>query len=104
MGDQKFLRFIEQLERQRREFWQREYPAMSRPQRVKYWLSSTHHGMRTQGEATGDEYSEFSPRWYARARQAEPDFDAIFREAVAGLGFAFDRAEYQRRIGGGAGG
>lgn len=100
MDEQEFSRFIESMERQRREFWEREYPAMSRSERVSYWLSSTHRGMRAQGEATGDEYSEFSPGWYTSARQAEPDFDAIFREVVARLGFSFDWAEYQRRIGG----
>ena len=54
--------------------------------------------MRIQGEATGDEYSEFNYDWYIGVKTREPDFDSIFREVVPLLGFEFDWQEYEKRI------
>ncbi len=79
-------------------FWQNEYKQYSREQKKRYWLPYVHHGMRIQGEATGDEYSEFSYNWYKDVKSKEPDFDSLFLEVVPLLGFEFDWAEYQKRI------
>ena len=91
---------FEQARAESRKFWSDEYPAMTRDQRIKYWLGDVLHGMRSQGEATGDAYSEFSPEWHSFARSMEPDFDELFREAVKALESGFDWMEYYRRING----
>lgn len=85
-------------EEETRLFWAKEYPSYSREQKVSYWLASVHHGMRTQGEATADEYSEFSLEWYDWVKSVEPKFDAIFKSVVPLLGFDFDWDEYEKRI------
>lgn len=41
--------------------------------------------MRSQIEATGDEYNEFSPGWYSWAKSKEPEFDNIVEEVVLKL-------------------
>jgi hypothetical protein len=97
---QQLLKLFDQLRKDTAQFWQVEYPAKSSAERIRYWLVSTHTGMRSQGEATVDSYSEFSPQWYSFARSMEPDFDALFVEAMKGLEGPFDWAEYLRRIAG----
>jgi len=79
-------------------FWNEKYPKMSLEEKKKYWLAGTHKGMRTQGEAFGDEYSEFSKKWYDFAKEHEPDFDEIFDYVTKNLGFEFDWKEYNKRI------
>ncbi|WP_294296551.1 hypothetical protein [uncultured Chryseobacterium sp.] len=93
-----FDKFIEEVEISRKKFWEIEYPRMSREEKKKYWLASTHRGMRSQGEAFADPYSEFSKEWYDFAKQQEPDFDKIFDYVVQNLGFEFDWREYNTRI------
>jgi hypothetical protein len=80
------------------QFWKEKYPKMSLEEKKKYWLASTHKGMRTQGEAFGDEYSEFSKKWYDFAIENEPNFDEIFDYVTKNLGFKFDWEEYKKRI------
>ncbi|WP_299883598.1 hypothetical protein [uncultured Lacinutrix sp.] len=95
MTDKEFLLKIIDDQNQ---FWSEEYPELSRDEKVKYWLDSTHKGMRTQREALADEYSEFSKKWYDHAINVEPDFDKIFKEAVSNIGFEFNWEEYNKRI------
>lgn len=93
-----FEKFIEEIENSQKKYWEEEYPKLSRDKKIKYWLASTHKGMRTQGEALADEYSEFSKKWYDHATSVEPDFDNIFKEAMSNIGFEFDWDEYSKRI------
>lgn len=93
-----FDKFIEDVEDSRQKFWNEKYPKMSLEEKKRYWLASTHQGMRTQGEAFGDEYSEFSKGWYDFAKEHEPDFDEIFDYVTQNLGFKFDWEEYNKRI------
>lgn len=79
-------------------FWQEEYPKMSFDQKVRHWLPMIHRGMRTQGEALGDPYSEFSQEGYEKWKLLEPDFDRVFEAVIPLLGSDFDRDEYERRI------
>jgi len=95
MNDKEFLQQI--LDNQNK-FWSQEYPKLSREEKKKYWLASTHRGMRSQGEALGDEYTEFSKNWYDFAKKNEPDFDEIFKDVVKNLGFDFDWGKYYERI------
>jgi hypothetical protein len=85
-----FEKFIEESEKEFNTFWTQEYPKLSLEEKKKYWLQSTHKGMRTQGEAFNDEYSEFSKESYEFAKKHEPHFDEIFKEIVKNLGFKFD--------------
>lgn len=71
---------------------------MTIEKKIDYWLSNIHHGMRMQGEATSDPYSEFSVDWYRYVTSKEKDFDLIFREVVTRLGMTFNWAEYIKRI------
>lgn len=89
-------KFIAETEQSIRDFEQ-EYPTYSYRKKVQYWLSYTHHQMRTQGEMTGDSYNGFSKRSYESNLKLEPDFDAIFKEAASGLQ-SFNMAEYKKRI------
>ena len=82
-------KFLDEIDKQDKEyeeetriFWKKEYPSYSREEKVRYWLASIHRGMRTQGEATGGEYSEFSSDWYTWVKSVEPNFDDIFKEVV----------------------
>lgn len=93
-----FDKFIEEVEASRKNFWEEKYPKMSIEEKKKYWLASTHKGMRTQGEAFADEYSEFSKGWYDFAKEHEPNFDEIFDYVTKNLGFEFDWKEYYKRI------
>jgi hypothetical protein len=93
-----FERFVEENEKKFNEFWSQEYPKLSLEEKKKYWLASTHRGMRSQGEALGDEYTEFSKKWYDFAKENEPDFDEIFKDVVKNLGFDFDWGKYYERI------
>jgi|GEM_PF-3341083 len=79
-------------------FWQEEYPKMNFDEKVGHWLPMIHRGMRTQGEALGDPYSEFSKESYEKWKQLEPDFDRIFDAVAPLLGSDFDRNEYEQRI------
>ena len=79
-------------------FWKKEYPKMSYQKKVNYWLTTIHQGMRSQGEALGDEYSEFSKEWYETNKKIEPNFDSIFKEAIENIGFEFNWNEYNKRI------
>jgi hypothetical protein len=79
-------------------FWEKEYPNLSFEEKKRYWLASTHKGMRTQGEALGDEYSEFSKGWLEFAKENEPKFDEIFKYVTENLGFEFDWKEFNKRI------
>lgn len=91
-------RLAADIENSQRTFREQIYPAMTRQERVSHWLSATARGMRWQGESAGDKYSEFSPAWYRIAKEMEPDFDNIFKEAMERIGFAFDWEEYHKRI------
>ncbi|WP_346986178.1 hypothetical protein [Chryseobacterium sp. POE27] len=93
-----FDKFIEEVEASRKNFWEETYPKMSLEEKKKYWLASTHKGMRTQGEAFADEYSEFSKEWYDFAKEHEPQFDEIFDYVTKNLGFEFDWKEFNKRI------
>ncbi len=97
-SDLKMQRIIEIGKVSENNFWSKEYPRKSREERIMYWLSTTHKGMRTQGEIGQSEYSEFSSKWYERVSSVEPDFDEIFKEVVPKLGFEFDWEEYHKRI------
>ena len=93
-----FEKFIEENEKNFTNFWKEEYPKLSFVEKKKYWLASTHKGMRNQGEALGDEYSEFSKKWYDFAKEHEPKFDEIFIYVTDNLGFKFDWQKYKERI------
>jgi len=93
-----FLREMEEFDQEIDHFLKKEYPKLSRENKITYWLRTTHKGMRTQGEAVGDEYSEFSKDWYETNKSIETDFDSIFKEAVENIGFKFDWTEYNKRI------
>jgi hypothetical protein len=95
---QKHKELAEEGKKKAELFWREEYPRFTIDEKVKYWLASVHHGMRTQGEATADEYSEFSTKWYQNVKAKEPDFDLIFEKVVPLLGFDFDWKEYEKRI------
>jgi hypothetical protein len=90
--------FLQGIIDRRKRFWEEEYPKMSLEEKKKYWLSSTYSGMRSQGEAIGDSYSEFSKEWLDDARSIEPQFDEIFNYVTQNLGFRFDWKEYNKRI------
>lgn len=93
-----FEKFVDEIENSRERFWREEYPKMNLDEKKKFWLASTLKGMRTQGEAFADEYSEFSKGWYDFAKENEPDFDHIFKDVADNLGFKFDWNEYSKRI------
>lgn len=93
-----FEKFIDENENNFIKFWKDEYPKLSLDEKKKYWLASTHKGMRTQGEALADEYSEFSKKWYDFAKENEPNFDEIFKYVADNLGFKFKWEEYNERI------
>lgn len=78
-------------------FWIEDYPNFSTENKVKYWLSNIHKGMRIQGEATNNPYSEFSIEWYNFAKSKESDFDLIFSEVVSRMGINFNWNEYYKR-------
>jgi len=90
--------FLQQIIDNQNKFWKDEYPKLSLNEKKKYWLASTHKGMRTQGEALADEYSEFSKKWYDFAKENEPNFDEIFKYVADNLGFTFNWEEYNVRI------
>ena len=46
-----FEKFVEEVEKNRKYFWNEKYPKMNIEEKKKWWLESTHEGMRTQGEA-----------------------------------------------------
>ncbi|GGG07800.1 hypothetical protein GCM10011344_05430 [Dokdonia pacifica] len=97
---EKHLKESKELEDSFKSFWSEEYPQLSFEEKVRYWEESTYRGMRTQGEAFADEYSGFSKKWYDSAKENEPDFDRIFKEAIDRFtaGFEFDWKEYEKRI------
>jgi len=95
---QKHKDLAEKANKKQESFWSDEYPGYSVDEKVKYWLASIHHGMRMQGEATGDQYSEFSAEWYKYVKLKEPAFDMIFEKVVPLLGFDFNWNEYKGRI------
>lgn len=80
-------------------FWIEEYPQYSVERKITYWVSNIHHGMRMQGEATADPYSEFSIKWYLDVILKDSDFDVVFEKVVPKLGVNFDWTEYNKRIG-----
>ena len=98
MDREEFLKLIGDSKNSEENFWSEEYPNKSREEKVIYWLASTHKGMRMQGETGQSEYTEFSPKWYERAKSVEPHFDEIFKEVTSKLGFEFDWEEYRKRI------
>lgn len=67
----KYLKEEQDFEGAVNQFWNEKYPKMRLEEKKKYWLAGTHKGMRTQGEAFGDEYSEFSKKWYDFAKKHE---------------------------------
>lgn len=93
-----FKKESEEWNEKAKKFWEETYPKMSLDEKKKYWLASTHKGMRTQGEAFADPYSEFSKEWYDFAKQHEPNFDEIFDYVTKNLGFEFDWQEFKKRI------
>ena len=95
---QKHNQLAQQAKEKEELFWANEYNNYSYEQKVQYWLANIHHGMRVQGEATGDDYSEFSLEWYKNVKSKEPDFDLIFKKVVSSLGFDFNWKEYEKRI------
>ncbi len=95
---EKHLKETQEFDNSMNKFWNEKYPKMSLEEKKRYWLASTHRGMRTQGEALGDEYSEFSKEWYDFAKAHEPDFDEIFDYVTKNLGFEFDWEKYNKRI------
>ncbi|WP_143774175.1 hypothetical protein [Niastella vici] len=95
---QKQKDLVEAGKKKAESFWLEEYPHFTIDEKIKYWLASIHRGMRTQGEATADEYSEFSAAWYQHVKEKEPDFDSLFEKVVPLLGFYFDWKEYEKRI------
>ena len=97
MNEKDFLEFVKEIQEQERIFWEEEYPSYDLSQKKSYWLANIHRGMRTQGEAIGDEYSLFSKKSYEIWKETEPDFDQIFAEISGGIPH-FDWQEYQRRI------
>jgi hypothetical protein len=50
MEDNDFNDFIESVEKEGNDFWEIEYPKMSKNCKIDYWLGSTSKGMRNQGE------------------------------------------------------
>jgi len=95
---EKYLKEIAELEQGFDDFWSKKYPRYSLSKKKQYWLEGTHRGMRSQGEAFADEYSQFSKKWYDHAKKVEPRFDEIFQYVANNLGFEFDWKEYDKRI------
>lgn len=95
---QKHRELVEIAKEKERLFWIDEYSNYSIENKVQYWLANIHHGMRMQGEATADPYSEFSAEWYDFVKSKESDFDFIFSEVVPRLGINFNWDEYNKRI------
>jgi len=91
------LEILNAIRKERKIFWEEEYPNYSFDEKVNYWLASIYRGMRTQGEALGDEYSEFSKKSYELWKETEPDFDIIFVEVMKRIP-NFDFREYHERI------
>lgn len=89
---------LEEILKRQDEFQYKEYPKLNKKEKINYWLAKTYDGMRTQGEVIADEYSEFSKKWYEHALSVESDFDNIFKEVVANIGFEFNWEEYHKRI------
>lgn len=79
-------------------FWEENYPKKNIEEKIDFWLSEIHRGMRCQGESINDEYSEFSYNWYVWVKSKEPKLDEIFNEVVRKLGFDFDWDKYYERI------
>lgn len=79
-------------------FWEQEYPHKTIEEKIDFWLSEVHRGMRYQGESINDEYSEFSCNWHVWVKSKEPNFDEIFIVITKKLGFEFDWQEYYKRI------
>jgi hypothetical protein len=94
----KHIALFERMRIVEERFWQFEYPNKTFSEKVQHWLEAVHRGMRSQGEAINDEYSEFSFKWYQWVKEKEPEFDNIFKEVVKRLGFDFNWDEYNKRI------
>lgn len=86
------------LKEEERLFWINEYCNYSIENKIKYWLADIQHGMRMQGEATNDPYSEFSVEWYENVKSKDANFDFIFSKAVQSFNINFDWKEYYKRI------
>ncbi|MDG2431391.1 hypothetical protein [Flavobacterium sp.] len=95
---QKHRELAEKAKEKERLFWIDEYPNYSIEDKTKYWVANIHHGMRMQGEATADQYSEFSVEWYQYVTSREKEFDFIFTMVVPRLGIDFNWDEYYKRI------
>ena len=89
--------FINESEKSIKVFKEKEYPNYSFEQKVKYWLSTIHSGMRFHGESTGDPYNEFSKTTYENCLNLEPEFDSVFEQVISKLD-SFDIDEYKKRI------
>ena len=96
---QKHKKLAEQAKELENLFWIEEYPKYSIERRINYWVANIHYGMRIQGEATADPYSEFSIEWYTDVKLKESDFDVVFEKVVPKLGVNFDWIVYNKRIG-----
>lgn len=90
-------RFVE-INNSVKDFRENEYPNYSFEQKVEYWTSTIHSGMRFHGESTGDPYNEFSKATYENWLSFEPNFDSVFEQVIHKLD-DFDISEYKRRIG-----
>ncbi len=97
---QKLRRLYEESKQKDDKFWKDEYPTITREEKVKVWVAIIHTGMRSQGDVTGDEYTQFTPAWYQSAKSTEPGFDDIFKDVVKRLGREFRWDEYKKRISG----
>lgn len=76
------------------------YPKMSYSEKVDFWTTTIHQHFRWQGESGYDQYSMFTPEWYAEMIAETPDFDKIMEEVIDNrVGGVVNKEEYLNRIG-----
>lgn len=96
--NKEFEDFINESESENKIFWSNKYPKYSFQEKVEYWLSDIHNGMRTNGDLYGEPYKEFSKKTYDEWKSKEPKIDEILEEVIPKLGFSFKKDEYLKRI------
>jgi hypothetical protein len=76
-----------------------DYLNKSFEEKAKYWSGRLHGQMRNQVEWCLDEYSIFTPEWYAAVKRHEPDFDSIMDYVFENFWANYwDKKEYLKRI------
>lgn len=90
-------KFVAETRKSIKDFEEKEYPYYSFQQKVTYWLSVIHSGMRYYGESIGNPYDQFSRTTYKKWVEFEPEIDAILNAVFPRLE-SFDVDEFKKRI------